>query len=60
MSHTYAVLELSPAAYDEIARKLKEAGYDQAFDVYNMRGGEPVIDMHGIGVARAEAPAATS
>lgn len=43
-THTYAKLELSPAAYEEIATKLQEAGYDHAF----MSDG--TIDMHGIGV----------
>lgn len=44
-THTYAVLELSALAYNEIKEKLKEAGYDHAF----MDNGE--IDMHGIGIA---------
>jgi hypothetical protein len=47
-THTYAELELSAAAYEEIARKLREAGYDHAF----MDDG--AIDMHGIGVTRSE------
>ena len=45
-THTYALLELSAAAYEEIERKLREAGYDHAFDE------DGVIDMHGIGVGR--------
>jgi len=45
-THTYAELELSQAAYDEIASKLKEAGYDHVF----MDDG--TIDMQGIGVTR--------
>lgn len=55
MTHTFAELELSPAAYDEIAAKLKEAGYDHAF-IREIRHGVEVsatIDMHGIGVTRA-------
>lgn len=47
-THTYAELELSPAAYDEIAQKLRAAGYDHAF----MEDG--AIDMHGIGVTKAD------
>lgn len=43
-TYTYATLELSQAAYDEIAAKLKEADYGHAF----MEDG--TIDMHGIGV----------
>jgi len=45
-THTYVLLELSRAAYDEIARKMREAGYDQAFDA------EGEIDMRGIAVTR--------
>jgi hypothetical protein len=48
MTHTYALLEVSPAAYDEIAAKLREAGYNQAF------GDEGEIDMHGIALGRAD------
>lgn len=51
-THTYATLEVSAAAYDEIAAKLKEAGYDDAFD-----DEEKVIDMHGIGLVRLYPPA---
>lgn len=43
-THTYAVLEISNAAYDEIRAKLEAAGYQHAF----MDDGE--IDMHGIAV----------
>lgn len=50
-THTFAELELSPAAYDEIAAKLREAGYDHAF--CDRSEGPPAIDMHGIGVTRA-------
>lgn len=42
-TYTIATLELSRTAYEEIAAKLREAGYDHAFD-----GG--LIDMTGIGV----------
>jgi thymidylate synthase len=45
-THTFATLELSPAAYDEIADKLKEAGYGHAFI-------EHAIDMNGIGLVKA-------
>jgi len=43
MTHTFAVLELSPASYAEVSAKLRAAGYDHAFD-------SEVIDMHGIGI----------
>jgi hypothetical protein len=46
VTYTYALLEVSAAAYDEIAAKLREAGYGQAFN----SDGE--IDMHGIALAR--------
>lgn len=44
MTHTYALLEISQAAYDEIRQKLREAGYQHAF------GDDGEIDMHGIAV----------
>ena len=43
-THTYAVLELSPAAYSEIREKLAAAGYQHAFH-------DDLIDMQGIAVA---------
>lgn len=48
MTHTYVELEVSQAAYDEVARKLKEAGYTHTF----MEDG--TIDMHGIGLVCAK------
>lgn len=48
MTHTFATLQVSAEAYDEIAGKLKSAGYDHAFV-------DDVIDMHGIGLVRGEA-----
>ena len=45
-THTYAELEVSPEAYDEIRSKLEAAGYTHAF----MEDG--AIDMHGIGLIR--------
>lgn len=44
-THTYAVLEVSNIAYNEIAEKLVAAGYQHAF------GTDGTIDMHGIGIA---------
>lgn len=46
-THTFATLELSAAAYDEIREKLEKAGYQHAFLE------EGAIDMHGLGVTRA-------
>lgn len=31
-THTYVVLDLSPAAFAEIETKLRAAGYEHAFD----------------------------
>ena len=61
-THTYAVLDVSAAAYDEIAAKLREAGYEHAFlperteieGLQSERGA--LIDMHGIAIARLDAP----
>lgn len=47
-TRTYAILELSPAAYEEIAKKLRDAGYGHAFME------EGVIDMFGIGVSKEQ------
>lgn len=46
-THTFAELEVSEGAYDEIAQKLKDAGYEHAFI------GE-TIDMHGIGLTKGQ------
>jgi hypothetical protein len=55
-THTFAVLEVSQAAYDEIAAKLKAADYGYCFLGSD---GVPVIDMGGIAL-QAEAPAVMS
>lgn len=47
MTYTYAILDVSPEVYHEIAEKLREAGYRQAFDEHD---GRTVIDMHGIAI----------
>lgn len=47
MTHTYAILEISTAAYKEIKEKLEAAGYEHAFRDYK-NGDGVVIDMHGI------------
>jgi len=64
-THTYAVLEVSPAAYREIRALLEAAGYEHAFhrtahEVFRegKREGEievEVIDMHGIALTAAKA-----
>ena len=45
-THTYAVLEVSRAAYAEIKAKLEGAGYQDQF--HNDREDGVLIDMHGI------------
>lgn len=45
-TYTYVTMELSAAAYDEIAQKMREADYGHAFN----EDGE--IDMHGIAVIK--------
>jgi hypothetical protein len=46
-THTYALLPVSKAVFEEVAAKLREAKYFHAFD----RG---VIDMHGIALEVAD------
>lgn len=48
MSHTYALLEVSPSSYEEIKAKLLDAGYGHAINDL----GE--IDMHGIALCTKE------
>ena len=47
MSYSYAVLEVSKEAFDEIAHRLYQAGYSHAF---HREDGEVVIDMQGIAI----------
>jgi hypothetical protein len=52
MTHTYALLDVSPAVYDEVRAKLAAGGYE---DQFHHDGEDPeVIDMHGIALRRAE------
>lgn len=58
-THTVVELKVSQAVYDEIARKLREAGYHHCFEItcrqegnelfYTEREGG-LIDMTGIGL----------
>lgn len=43
-TYTYALLPVSKATYDEIAGKLRVAGYDHVFDQ------EGVINLHGLAI----------
>ena len=54
MSHTFAELEVSKAAYEEIYQKLIDAGYAGAIM------GDGTIDMHGIGLVQEETDASDS
>lgn len=47
-THTYAVLQISDAAFAEIKTALENAGYADQFHKDN---GQVVIDMHGIALA---------
>jgi hypothetical protein len=53
MSYTYAILEVSEVTYEEVTRKLREAGYGQAFHAEDEY--VTVIDMHGLALALAKA-----
>lgn len=46
-TYTWAELKVSGAAFDEIERALRKAGWTHAF-----HDGDRVIDMHGIGLTR--------
>lgn len=45
-THTYAILEVSPEAYNEIHEALERAGYHHTF--IQGRGEAEIIDMAGI------------
>jgi hypothetical protein len=49
-THTYAILEVSREAYQEIKAKLEAAGYADQFLVSD---GVALIDMHGIALSEA-------
>lgn len=53
-THTHVEMQLSPAAYDEIAGKMREAEYDHAFVHENGVDEHAAIDMQGIAVTRAQ------
>ena len=50
-THTYVIMELTKASYEEIMSKMKDAGYDH---VFNEHDGRQVIDMHGIAVSEVK------
>jgi hypothetical protein len=45
MTHTYAVLDVTPMAFAEIAAALRKADYDHAF-----QDDGTVIDLHGLAI----------
>lgn len=49
ITHTFAELEISREAYNEIYALLANAGYHHAFV-----DGDRVIDMHGIGLTKGK------
>ena len=51
VTHSYAILKVSLAAFDEIKRKLEVVGYEEAF--HEQEDGL-VIDMHGIALQAEE------
>lgn len=52
-THTYATLEISEKAYDEITKLLMNAGYQHVFHPSDQ--GTVIIDMHGIGLVTKRA-----
>ena len=48
-THTYAILHISAAAFEEIKSKLEAAGYQ---DQFIQEDGAIVIDMHGIALQK--------
>lgn len=50
-TYTFAKLEVSQQAYDEIREKLVEAGYEHAF---GLDDDVELMDMHGIALVRAQ------
>ena len=52
-THTYALLDVSPSAFDEIWNKLNDAGYGDQLIIHN---GTREIDLHGIGLSTLNDP----
>jgi hypothetical protein len=53
MTYTYAILDVSPAAYAEIRAKLAAVGYGHSF---HKDGKDEVIDMRGIALRQQPEP----
>lgn len=54
MTHTYAILPVSPDTYAEIRGKLDSAGYSSQF--HDKNDDAEVIDMHGIALRATATP----
>ncbi len=50
-THTFALLEVTPAAFEEVRGKLEDAGYTHAFHRIDDRA---AVDMHGIALTSRE------
>jgi len=50
MTHTYALLEVSPGTYAEIRAKLEAAGYEHALHPPRWCLRHDVLDMHGLAI----------
>ena len=51
-TYTHQVLPVSSATYAEIARLLREAGYDHVFQPHHEHG--TIMDMHGIALTNED------
>lgn len=51
MTHTYAILHISPETYKEVRQALVGCGYEHAFHQDGSFPGGEVINMHGIALA---------
>ena len=58
MTYTYAIMHVSQRTYEEIAEKMRDAGWTQAFhqdeSLTSLNG--QVIDMSGTALALADEP----
>lgn len=52
MTYIYVFMQVSKRTYDEIKKKLLDAGYDHALHHDTERG--EVLDMHGIALAKLD------
>lgn len=50
-TYTYVLMDVSESTFNEIHKKLKDAGYDHAINQGDSREGL-VLDMHGIALAK--------